>query len=98
MVGLGRFELPTSPLSGVRSNQLSYGPGAKLRKAEWPSEPMRGPPEASLEERTAVRPNNAIILGKRNEGGVVSPYLGLVWLACPFRLRSRGSQTAPDVF
>ena len=26
MVGLGRLELPTSPLSGVRSNQLSYGP------------------------------------------------------------------------
>ncbi len=27
MVGLGRLELPTSPLSGVRSNQLSYRPG-----------------------------------------------------------------------
>ncbi len=27
MVGLGRFELPTSPLSGVRSSQLSYRPG-----------------------------------------------------------------------
>ena len=27
MVGLGRIELPTSPLSGVRSSQLSYGPG-----------------------------------------------------------------------
>ena len=26
LVGLGRFELPTSPLSGVRSNQLSYRP------------------------------------------------------------------------
>ncbi len=26
MVGLGRFELPTSPLSGVRSNRLSYRP------------------------------------------------------------------------
>ena len=26
MVGLGRVELPTSPLSGVRSNQLSYRP------------------------------------------------------------------------
>ena len=26
MVGLGRIELPTSPLSGVRSNQLSYRP------------------------------------------------------------------------
>ena len=26
MVGLGRFELPTSRLSGVRSSQLSYRP------------------------------------------------------------------------
>ena len=26
MVGLGRFELPTSRLSGVRSDQLSYRP------------------------------------------------------------------------
>ena len=26
-MGLGRFELPTSPLSGVRSSQLSYRPG-----------------------------------------------------------------------
>lgn len=26
MVGPGRFERPTSRLSGVRSNQLSYGP------------------------------------------------------------------------
>ena len=30
MVGLGRFELPTSPLSGVRSNQLSYRPSCAL--------------------------------------------------------------------
>jgi hypothetical protein len=27
LVGLGRIELPTSPLSGVRSSQLSYRPG-----------------------------------------------------------------------
>ena len=26
MVGLGRFELPASPLSGARSDQLSYKP------------------------------------------------------------------------
>ena len=26
LVGLGRLELPTSPLSGVRSNHLSYRP------------------------------------------------------------------------
>jgi hypothetical protein len=31
LVGLGRFELPTSPLSGVRSNQLSYRPGILTR-------------------------------------------------------------------
>ena len=28
LVGLGRIELPTSPLSGVRSSQLSYRPEA----------------------------------------------------------------------
>ena len=31
VVGLGRFELPTSPLSGVRSNQLSYRPSMRFR-------------------------------------------------------------------
>jgi hypothetical protein len=29
-MGLGRFELPTSRLSGVRSNQLSYRPSLLL--------------------------------------------------------------------
>ncbi len=32
VVGLGRFELPTSRLSGVRSNQLSYRPH---RARDW---------------------------------------------------------------
>ena len=31
MVGLGGFEPPTSPLSGVRSNQLSYRPAPRSR-------------------------------------------------------------------
>ena len=31
LVGLGRFELPTSRLSGVRSNQLSYRPSNAYR-------------------------------------------------------------------
>jgi hypothetical protein len=30
MVGLGRIELPTSPLSGVRSSRLSYRPEQEL--------------------------------------------------------------------
>jgi hypothetical protein len=32
LVGLGRFELPTSRLSGVRSNQLSYRPRREPRR------------------------------------------------------------------
>src|SRR5690554_6531906 len=31
-VGLGRVELPTSPLSGVRSNQLSYRPNYSVNQ------------------------------------------------------------------
>src|SRR5258708_7590564 len=33
MVGLGRIELPTSPLSGVRSSQLSYRPESAVSNA-----------------------------------------------------------------
>jgi hypothetical protein len=33
MVGLGRLELPTSPLSGVRSSHLSYRP--KLEDSDY---------------------------------------------------------------
>ena len=36
MVGLGRVELPTSPLSGVRSNQLSYRPKVESQPAAPP--------------------------------------------------------------
>ena len=36
LVGLGRFELPTSPLSGVRSNQLSYRPSVTCSICAWP--------------------------------------------------------------
>jgi hypothetical protein len=35
VVGLGRFELPTSRLSGVRSNQLSYRPKALIQPVPW---------------------------------------------------------------
>ncbi len=44
LVGLGRLELPTSPLSGVRSNHLSYRP--KLIQNWWSwSGSNRRPPE-----------------------------------------------------
>ena len=55
LVGLGRFELPTSPLSGVRSNQLSYRP--KARVPSWPAPP----PGISITAHPAV-PNHFQIL------------------------------------
>ena len=43
-MGLGRVELPTSPLSGVRSSHLSYRPGPDHHWWSW-SESNRRPPE-----------------------------------------------------
>ncbi len=45
MVGLGRVELPTSPLSGVRSNQLSYRPKARVAQS-WPAPALKRTPAA----------------------------------------------------
>ncbi len=57
LVGPGRFELPTSPLSGVRSNQLSYGPDIFTRPVcrhiAQPTRPVRG----SQAERSSARPS-----------------------------------------
>ena len=40
-MGLGRFELPTSPLSGARSNQLSYKPNSEKRlEASLPADAL----------------------------------------------------------
>ena len=56
MVGLGGFEPPTSPLSGVRSNHLSYRPGYLPRSAQ--DSPCR--PRADL----ATHPvNQAMVVG-----------------------------------
>ena len=48
MVGLGRFELPTSPLSGVRSSQLSYRPGIAARA--FPSQLASSGPAAEADQ------------------------------------------------
>ena len=68
LVGPGGFEPPTSPLSEVRSDQLSYGParGTALRlgrrpasQPEQPMRPSRGkqvprPPVAESEDKASV--------------------------------------------
>lgn len=43
LVGLGGFEPPTSPLSGVRSNQLSYRPNVCMNQVTC----VDAPPKAS---------------------------------------------------
>jgi hypothetical protein len=59
MVGLGRVELPTSPLSGVRSNQLSYRPA------------LRAPPPnaagGSPKSHSVLRPMVAARLARRTQ-------------------------------
>ena len=42
MVGLGRLELPTSRLSGVRSNRLSYGPISLVLFIRAPNNSKKG--------------------------------------------------------
>ena len=41
LVGPGRLELPTSRLSGVRSNHLSYGPDSTLDSRSEPDNPVQ---------------------------------------------------------
>ena len=53
VVGLGRLELPTSRLSGVRSNQLSYRPES-LRNASHPACLIR----TSLKDQFRLIPEN----------------------------------------
>jgi hypothetical protein len=56
MVGLGRLERPTSPLSGVRSNHLSYRPGL-----------ARGGPIVTIAPKGATRDHAAQNVRKEKE-------------------------------
>ena len=48
MVGLGRLERPTSPLSGVRSNHLSYRPST-IEQAQ--TKPQHTPQSDRIRDR-----------------------------------------------
>ena len=58
LVGLGRLERPTSPLSGVRSNHLSYRPDAGIVRAMPSSKRHRSIlyPEKKEKRRRPFRP------------------------------------------
>ena len=77
-MGLGRIELPTSPLSGVRSSQLSYRP-VGLRQSWWSwSGSNRRPPECKsgalpTELQPLVRKTNRGRLDARDRGPAPIP-------------------------
>jgi hypothetical protein len=69
MVGLGRLERPTSPLSGVRSNHLSYRPvpvcdETDARERNTPSATPQAQHPKTVSGKTMER---------GNEGGSVPP-------------------------
>src|SRR3569833_532038 len=77
LVGLGRVELPTSPLSGVRSNQLSYRPAA-------------GTPETQNNLCERSRALSPALLEKGGDPAAGSPTATLLRLHpshCPYRGR-----------
>lgn len=59
-MGLGRLELPTLPLSGVRSSQLSYKPGLSARRMV-PSGPVGG-------RLPTLGANDSRVVGNRRVG------------------------------
>jgi hypothetical protein len=73
LVGLGRLELPTSPLSGVRSNHLSYRPNSRGPEGWWSwSGSNRRPPEcksgalpAELQPPSRVKERLSRPIGRR---------------------------------
>ena len=70
MVGPGRFELPTSRLSGVRSNQLSYGPSRDASDAPGSSPGAR---DHIVQPGRSHRETRLTMNGKRNEDGDIPP-------------------------
>ena len=83
MVGLGRIELPTSPLSGVRSSQLSYRPGG-LSQSWWSwSGSNRRPPEC---KSGALPAELQPLIGRRRLVCLAPPPLDLIeasWMQKP---------------
>ena len=72
MVGPSGFEPPTSPLSGVRSNQLSYGP---MRRAGTLSKERRGrlrrEPAQAVAARALARALIPVMKGHKDDGNVL---------------------------
>jgi hypothetical protein len=76
VVGPGRLELPTSRLSGVCSNQLSYRP--LKRFARQPGQILKGPARRRMRDRTVCLIGSGVS-GKRNGDGDVPHLFRCLW-------------------
>ena len=77
MVGLGRLERPTSPLSGVRSNHLSYRPRAgRLSHGRCMTQQALSEPAIRMRKRnedgSSSVPPNEVLTGLRVSNDVSS--------------------------
>ena len=72
MVGLGGVEPPTSPLSGVRSNQLSYRPGGQRRLCPTG---LGDKPTKRLEQVTCDGGSRQALLGAVSLKEVIQPHV-----------------------
>ena len=81
LVGLGRFERPTSRLSGVRSNQLSYRP--KIR-------------DQRTDDRGQTRRSGALAPSLEPVCSLISVLCPLTWKGCVDGGPGRLSQTTDD--
>jgi hypothetical protein len=89
VVGLGRFELPTSRLSSARSNQLSYKPLTTRGLCTCIGYGVIAP-RCSTSVPLHVR-------RKRNEDGGVPPWSSTIWIYWPLNVPSRSSIEASFV-
>ena len=81
LVGLGRFERPTSRLSGVRSNQLSYRPKTRDQRTD---------------DRGQTRRSGALAPTLEPVGSLISVLCPLIWKGCVDGGPDRLFQTTDD--
>jgi hypothetical protein len=89
MVGLGRLERPTSPLSGVRSNHLSYRPVASHHLGSPKCLDHQSAWITKSAKRVCAIPDHAKMSGrrKRNEDGGYPAKSGLTDPLCSKEIR-----------
>ena len=101
LVGLGRLERPTSRLSGVRSNQLSYRPESHPKDRTRRLHPSRAKASRSRRDCLAATPAGAVIgcaKGRADGGGPLCSRRCVniaAWAAPRAEARSTGPKGAP---